>query len=1553
MHIKENFRERVIIEFYRTLCGPYYGKFEVIPLCRNPQRLYLSGVLAPIYGLWDEDVEEKCNNEGDSGEDDFTTQDEVDNPLTFVTALDSKSRPQSFGVSFLATTNEEIPSFDVCITWARYLWAKEWIEIKKSFDEKGIELIGPMPNICLKGEDAFDIGKGDEKEEGKDSFIIDVEDPEKDQIIKNLISAHQQIQEEKSAIDPQKIGAWFRDPRYVILEDVKLPTKDGFYHFRSNELENIHFFNIVKSKLDDDMHQISFQISEIGIFQKKKVYRISVYFINKTPKYEEPEEEGDEDKTKDKTKDEIFNGKYVESYLFQPQIRIHLNEGTENIPYEFNIEPKISDNITWGSEDYERLNLKMLYRNKKPFARGHMCSAIWKNIDPERSCTRTINELKKVYNDQIPESWKYIEENDYFLREISEKFPPFYWLDGEVLNDDKLFNKFCVSDIRTEFIPIYPIISPNFDWKENISTGGLNEFLRPEIIAEQGWNSYRLDDIFNPLLEKYEKWIEEQRNEIAELGIFKNIGEINLNKHDQVLNRMKDGLEILKGDINARMSFCFANKAIIHQYEMSGKSTFPWRPFQIAFLLMSIRGIIEAESNEEFPFNSDIDHDIVDLIWIPTGGGKTEAYLLTAAFTIAYRRRKGIELDKASGTHFQLGVNIISRYTLRLLTIQQFRRGLKFIMSCELLRLDGMNNQYNQTDIIGWLPNDLACLKEKESPKKAGLLADFPEFKNFIVDDWIWGGSRFSIGLWIGGKMTPNRLRPLLFTKPITPGAIDALKVYSVDANNNEWFNVREGDPAQVIQCPSCNTYLSLPKKLKDPLPNKELELYLIIRTDTQDEFTIVNNIQNLIQENALRLTLSNSPVQLSNIYHFNDTIFILELKFDFRGKNIDNKKLRDWWKTIETTTNYELLAADVLNPGYFILKDPVYKCKDKFGMERACEYDFEIRCLNPKCIFYTSNYAEKNIVKSQSCWTEINPLFQLNDKGYISRGIPIHAFTVDEQIYRRIPTMLIGTVDKFAQIAYNDAIGSIFGNVERFHLRHGFTRKRVDLYSGIKRVNLGDGNWIDDIDNIPPPEIILQDELHLIEGPLGSYVGIYEIAIDNLCLRKIDKTYIRPKYIASTATIAAGSNQIQSLYTRKFILFPPPGLKEDDCFFQRFEDLHPLEEAQIGRLYLGLATPGKSSQTTLARAYGSFLNTTFQINKDIRDNITVGVVRNAKIKEIDRFWTIVGFFNTIKELARMRSVCNQDLREWILQFYGLGSRKLPFDRNDPVELSSRTDSVILPMYLKNLDIGLIDDQTNLPNDPTSVTNIVLTTSMFGTGVDVPRLGLMVIDGQPKTTGQYIQTSGRIGRRAGGIILTFLHAGRPRDLDHYEQFVGYHRAIYRYIEPSTVSPFAPNCLETTLGPISVAILRQAKDLMGIVVDHKWRGKNEGPKRIIREDPNPRKIEVIRIYKQLIENRHDFQPETHKLLNTIKQNIFDQYDINIERWHTLISANKKLWYSQFLSDNLDQDIVSVILGDPQHQYAEMEGIIDVIFKNAPNSLRGVEPTICLGIPYKDE
>ncbi|TIX46364.1 MAG: helicase, partial [Mesorhizobium sp.] len=142
-------------------------------------------------------------------------------------------------------------------------------------------------------------------------------------------------------------------------------------------------------------------------------------------------------------------------------------------------------------------------------------------------------------------------------------------------------------------------------------------------------------------------------------------------------------------------------------------------------------------------------------------------------------------------------------------------------------------------------------------------------------------------------------------------------------------------------------------------------------------------------------------------------------------------------------------------------------------------------------------------------------------------------------------------------------------------------------------------------------------------------------------------------------------------------------------------------------------------------------------------------------------------------------------------------------------ELSSRVDSMELPSRL-----GLLARPAGLA--------VVCATSMFGTGVDIDRLGLMVVHGQPKTTATYIQATGRVGRRGGALVVSFLRASRPRDLDHYEYFVGYHRSLYRHVEAITVSPFAPKARERALGPIAVSLLRQASEIDGQQVHQDWR-----------------------------------------------------------------------------------------------------------------------------------
>ena len=175
----------------------------------------------------------------------------------------------------------------------------------------------------------------------------------------------------------------------------------------------------------------------------------------------------------------------------------------------------------------------------------------------------------------------------------------------------------------------------------------------------------------------------------------------------------------------------------------------------------------------------------------------------------------------------------------------------------------------------------------------------------------------------------------------------------------------------------------------------------------------------------------------------------------------------------------------------------------------------------------------------------------------------------VDEEIYRRPPSLLIATVDKFAQMPWNGQTQMLFGKVTEVCDRHGFLSPEVD-----------DGkshparNNLPSVKNRPhgslrPPDLIIQDELHLISGPLGSMVGLYESAVDELCSWEVDSKKVRPKVVASTATIRRAPDQVQKLFVRKLEVFPPQGTSIRDSFFaiQR-----PTGAEYPGRRYLGLS---------------------------------------------------------------------------------------------------------------------------------------------------------------------------------------------------------------------------------------------------------------------------------------------------------------------------------------------------------------------------------------------
>lgn len=627
-----------------------------------------------------------------------------------------------------------------------------------------------------------------------------------------------------------------------------------------------------------------------------------------------------------------------------------------------------------------------------------------------------------------------------------------------------------------------------------------------------------LDD----LITDYESWIQETETAASRLeGDFLLAATRHLRQCRLAATRMRSGVGILRESDDAFQAFVLMNAAMVEQRVRSERilngrmdllpADIPaqWRPFQLAFILLCLRGIVEDRHN---------DRRVADLLWFPTGGGKTEAYLGLIAFTVFLRRKTG------RGA----GVTALMRYTLRLLTIQQFERATLLICSCEAIRR-------TRSDL---------------------------------------GSDEISIGLYVGRSATP-------LTRVEAARAIAKLR-------EKPTAIPKEGNPVQFRSCPWCGTRLD-----------------------------------------AHKYWIGKAPPRLN------------------------------------------------------------------------------INCENADCEF--------------------------------AKHLP--AYLVDEDIYDYRPTLVIGTVDKFAGLPWRAKADALFN------------RDKPDQ-SGI--------------------DLIIQDELHLISGPLGTLTGLYETVVDHLAGRGD----IRPKVIASTATIRRAEAQGKALFDRPVMQFPPPGIDSRDSYFAVEAD----PAAKGTRRYLGLMAPGKSQTTLLLRVYAALL----QFAKEIP----------GTDEDRDPYWTLVGYFNSLRVLAGARMQVQDDVEERIdLLAPDEQSRRL---LNDPIELTSRASSVEIPGYLKRMKLALPDPDT---------LDVILATNMISVGVDIDRLGLMAVMGQPQSTSEYIQSTSRVGRRYPGLVATIYNGARSRDRSHYEAFLTYHSALYREVESTSVTPFSPRARDRGLHAVLVALAR--------------------------------------------------------------------------------------------------------------------------------------------------
>ena len=735
-----------------------------------------------------------------------------------------------------------------------------------------------------------------------------------------------------------------------------------------------------------------------------------------------------------------------------------------------------------------------------------------------------------------------------------------------------------------------------------------------------------------PLTAAYREWIDREKTKIEDpserLAPFKAAAERTISHCQKTLERIRAGIDLVAADKQVFEAFQFMNQAMwwqrtrtifseqvrrrpnedVDYNEIDIAKNRSWYPFQLAFILLNLPSIAKLDH----PERSEQPDAVADLLWFPTGGGKTEAYLGLTAFTLGIRRLEGT----VEGRSGEDGVAVLMRYTLRLLTLQQFQRATALICACEVIR------------------------------KKA-----------HDQGDKRWGATPFRIGLWVGASSTPNK----------TIHSEEALKT-AAGSNDRKRFGAigGSGSPHQLTNCPWCGS----------------------------------------------------------------------EIKFS--------------------------------TPRYYVVEPPkkgrgrtfVY-CGDKFG----------------QCFFSKSQYKDE--------------------------GIPI--LVVDEEIYRRLPSLLIATVDKFAQMPWKGETQMLFGQVDGRCERHGFRSPEIDDAGSHPKTRDGRFPAAKTVPANPlrPPDLIIQDELHLISGPLGTLVGLYETAIDRLCAWTVDGKIVRPKLIASTATIRQAKDQVHALFMRDTNVFPPNGLDVRDNFFSL---QRPSNEDTPGRKYLGICAPGRRLKLALIRVYVAFLS-------------AAQVLYEKYGEAADPWMTLVGYFNSLRELGGMRRLVDDDVRTRLGKMADRGlAKRIIYSPDSVRELTSRLGSTAIPETLDRLEniFDPIQEEKRKEAGKTGKRpkdlkprplDVMLATNMISVGVDVPRLGLMVCSGQPKTTSEYIQATSRVGRKHPGLVITVFNWARPRDLSHYETFEHYHSTFYQHVEALSVTPFSEGATYRGLAALLVAMVR--------------------------------------------------------------------------------------------------------------------------------------------------
>ncbi|HYN42107.1 MAG TPA: helicase-related protein, partial [Thermoanaerobaculia bacterium] len=534
-----------------------------------------------------------------------------------------------------------------------------------------------------------------------------------------------------------------------------------------------------------------------------------------------------------------------------------------------------------------------------------------------------------------------------------------------------------------------------------------------------------------------------------------------------------------------------------------------------------------------------------------------------------------------------------------------------------------------------------------------------------------------------------------------------------------------------------------------------------------------------------------------------------------------------------------------------------------------------------------------------------------LNRRCEFTGNRPLPILTVDEPIYRRLPAFLIATVDKFASLPWVGDVGALFGKVDR-HDGEGFYGP-CDPGRGTKLEK-----------GLLPPELIIQDELHLISGPLGTMAGLYEIAVDRLATREEAGKRIAPKVIASTATIRRAEAQVRALFGRSAVyVFPPPGPDRRDSFFARTVSQSEKEP----RTYVGLSAQGRSLKVLLLRSYLALLGASQRLYEEAG-----GAGPDGK-NPADPYMTLLGYFSSLRELGGTRRIVEDEVAAQAArrsERRRVGAGRAEFrDRaiqQEVVELTSRESTAKVARAKERLALPFVEKDH---------VDVALATNMISVGLDITRLGLMVVLGQPKTTSEYIQATSRVGRDDArpGLVVTLQNVHRPRDRSHFERFEAFHSSFYRAVEATSVTPFSARALDRGAAAVAVALARHG---LAALTPPAGAGQADS----LRKD-------LAFVAEEMAERamRHDPQKEAGEL-EALRKRVKSLVDDLLDSWAVLAHEkgqnDVKLAYQA--RERGGPPNAFALLRDPLD--AELETLPQMRKFRAQRSMRDVEPSVGL-------